>query len=483
MRILMPRVLAVLAPALLAVSTGFGAANVVFIMADDLGWNDVGYHGSEIWTPHIDSIANRGLRLDRYYASPLCSPTRAAFLTGRNPLRLGIDRPIETKGGLPLDETLLPQVLAEAGYQTAMTGKWHLGLEHINFHPYNRGFASTHGHLGPGLDYWTHIWDGGLDWHRDGGALEEPGYSTRLIGGEAQRVIRERDPSRPLFLYVAFNAPHAPLQAPPETAQAYGFVQDPNRRTYAAMVSEMDGAVGEILKSIEDAGISESTLLIWCSDNGGAVRLGADNSPLRGGKGGVFEGGIRLPAAIWHPGVVEGGREFSQMMTAMDWLPTIASATGIRLPQGVELDGRDMWPALTSGAPAESMPPFVVGVFNSLAVIDGNWKYVEARRRGGGGIDRHLFRIDRDPGESRDIAESRPDKLAEMAEHLRNFPRAATVAPDVLPPGGRGRGPRGRPPEKAARPRPGQQPGRGGGAVDGWKEITKPPWVEAAKRD
>lgn len=477
------RAFAVLAHLWLAVTSGLGATNVVFMMADDLGWNDVGYHGSEIRTPHIDSIAGRGVRLDRYYASPLCSPTRAALLTGRNPLRFGIDRPIETKGGLPLAETLLPQILANAGYQTAITGKWHLGLEHTKFHPYNRGFGSSHGHLGPGIDYWTHIWDGGLDWHRDGEALDESGYSTRLIGTEARRVIRERDPSKPLFLYVAFNAPHAPLQAPPEAVEAYGFIDSPNRRTYAAMVSEMDRSVGEILRGIDDAGLGESTLVIWCSDNGGALRLGADNSPLRGGKGGVFEGGIRLPAVIWFPGVVEGGHEFSQMMTAMDWLPTIASAAGVRLQEGMGLDGRDMWPALRSGAPPERMHPFVVGVFDSLAVIDGNWKYVEAMRRGGEGVDRLLFRIDSDPGESRDLAESSPEKLAEMAEHLRDFPRAATVAPDVMPPGGRRRGPRGRPPAKAAGPRPAQQPGRGGGAVDGWKEITKPPWVEVAKRD
>ncbi len=467
--------------ALLALSLApcAGATNIVFMMADDLGWNDVGYHGSEIHTPRVDSIAARGTRLSRYYASPLCSPTRAAFLTGRMPLRYGVDRPIETRGGLPLDESLLPEMVRDAGYQTAIAGKWHLGLEHVQFHPHNRGFDSAYGHLGPALDYWTHIWDGGLDWHRDGNSLDEDGYTTALIGAEAERVIRERDPSKPLFLYVAFNAPHGPLQAAEDAIAAYDVISNPNRRAYAAMVSEMDRAVGGILDTLDEEELTQSTLIVWCSDNGGALRLGADNSPLRGGKGGAFEGGIRVPAAIWKPGAVEGGKTFTQMMTATDWLPTIAAAAGIRLDAKHEIDGIDMWPALTMGAKLDRDEPYVAGVFGNVAVIDGNWKYVEAMPRGGGQAGAHLFRLDADPEERNDLAMSNPQKLAEMAALLQSFPRAPTVAPDVAPPGPGRRGPRGGAPGKRA----GRQPGRGGGALDGWKEITKQPWVEAARRD
>ena len=462
---------------------GLNATNVVFMLADDLGWNDVGYHGSEIRTPHIDSIAERGMRLDRYYASPLCSPTRAAFLTGRMPLRYGVDRPVETRGGLPVDERLLSEMLRNAGHQTVIAGKWHLGLEHVNYHPYNRGFGSSYGHLGPAVDYWTHIWDGGLDWHRDEESIEEDGYTTALIGAEAERVVRERDRSKPLFLYVAFNAPHGPLQVPDEALAAYEAIPNSNRRTYAAMVSEMDRAVGGILAALASEGLTNDTLIVWCSDNGGAVRLGADNSPLRGGKGGAFEGGIRVPAAIWKPGSVEGGQTFTQMMTATDWLPTIAAAVEVEPGSESKLDGLDMWPALTQGEIAERSEPYVVGVFRNVAVIDGNWKYVEAIPRGSAEVAKQLFRIDQDPGETKDLAAANPDTFAALAAHLREFPRAPTVAPDVREPGqGRGRPGPGAP-GKAAGPRPGGPPGRGGGGVAGWKEITKAPWVEAAQRD
>lgn len=458
------------------------ATNVVFMMADDLGWNDVGYHGSEIRTPHIDSIAQRGIRLNRYYATPLCSPTRAAFLTGRIPLRYGVDRPIETVGGLPETERLLTDVLKAAGYKTAVVGKWHLGLAHVKHHPYNRGFDTAYGHLGPAVDYWTHIWDGGLDWHRNGSVLNEEGYTTELIGNEAERVISERDKTKPLFLYVAFNAPHGPLQAPAESESAYDSIQNPRRRTYAAMVSEMDRAVGGILKTLEREGLAEDTLVVWCSDNGGAVRLGADNSPLRGGKGGAFEGGIRVPAAVWMPGSIEGGRTFSQMMTVADWFPTIATASGIDLEADSPLDGLDMWPAFTSGDVIDRTEPYVVGVFDSVALIDGMWKYVEPLPRGGSGVA-HLFRLDRDPHESEDLAAAEPERFEAMRQRLQSFPRPPTIAPDVTPPPGPRRGrPGGRPPANAGGEGARRPPGRGGGAVDGWKEITKPPWVKAASR-
>ena len=455
--------------------------NVVFMMADDLGWNDVGYHGSEIRTPHVDSIAERGVQLNRYYASPLCSPTRAALLTGRIPLRYGVDRPIETIGGLPETERLLTDVLKAAGYETAIVGKWHLGLAHVKYHPHNRGFDTAYGHLGPAVDYWTHIWDGGLDWHLNGNVLNEEGYTTDLIGKAAERAISERDKEKPLFLYVAFNAPHGPLQAPAESVSAYDSIENPRRRTYAAMMSEMDRAVGGILKVLEDEGLTDETLIVWCSDNGGAVRLGADNSPLRGGKGGAFEGGIRVPAAIWKPGSIEGGRTFTQMMTVTDWFPTIAAASGIDLGSNGQLDGLDMWSALTKGDVVERSEPYVVGVFDSVAIIDGPWKYVEPLPRGGSGVA-HLFRLDRDPEEREDLAEAEPERFEAMRQRLHDFPRPPTIAPDVTPPPGPGRGrPRGQPPGNAGRAgaRP---PGRGGGAVDGWKEINKRPWVEAADR-
>ena len=293
------------------------------------------------------------------------------------------------------------------------------------------------------------------------------------------RAIRERDAERPLFLYVAFNAPHGPLQAPPEAVAAYESIQDSRRRTYAAMVSEMDRAVGRILDALRESGMLAQTLVIWCSDNGGALRLGADNSPLRGGKGGAFEGGIRVPAALWMPGVVEGGGTLRQVMTVTDWLPTLAAAAKVSGISPSSIDGVDMWPAITRGDIAIRPEPYVVGVFGNIAVIDGDWKYVQARQRGRRGMQGFLFDLAEDPTESSDISAMHPERTAALAAVLEHFPRAPTVAPDVLPPG---RGGGGGPARRAGQGPP-QQPGRGGGAIEGWKEITKPAWVNAAARN
>ena len=461
------------AATLLSCAAALAGPNVVFMMADDLGWNDVGFHGSEIRTPHIDSIAKRGVRLERYYATPLCSPTRAALLTGRLPLRYGVDRPIEQTGSLPADERLLSEMFRDAGYHTVLSGKWHLGLEHVNHHPHNRGFDDAYGHLGPAVDYWTHIWEGGLDWHRNGEPLAEEGYATALIGAEAERVIREHDPSRPLFLYVAFNAPHFPLQAPPAAEANHQALAVPMRRTYAAMVEELDTAIGGILQALESAGMLANTLVVWCSDNGGALPAGGDNSPLRGGKGGVFEGGIRVPAVVWKPGEAEGGRIVDQMITAVDWLPTLLAATGIETDPPKALDGINAWPAITSGQPVTRAAPFVVGVFTNAAVIDGPWKYINAVPRGGDRHEELLFRIDRDP--------EHPKKLSAMRAILEQFPRAPTVAPDVTNPAERRR--RARPAAGAPDKVPRGRPRRRAGPPDGWTEITRAPWAETALRD
>ena len=281
--------------------------NILFMMVDDLGWNDVGYHGSEIKTPNIDALAERGVELDRYYAFPVCSPTRAALMTGRSPIRQGVDMAIGTDGGMPLDEHLLPQTLQAAGYQTFITGKWHLGMEYVASHPNNRGFDHAHGHLSGGLDYFTHIVDGGLDWHRNGKVIREEGYTTELITEEAVSLIERRDEAKPMFLYVAFNAPHLPLQVTEKYLDRYPDIGNPYRKLFAAMVSAVDDGVGKILATLETEGIADDTLVVWVSDNGAIPVLG-DNGSLRAGKGTAFEGGIRVPGLIYQPGVLEGGK-------------------------------------------------------------------------------------------------------------------------------------------------------------------------------
>ncbi len=437
--------------------------NIVYILADDLGWNDVGYHGSEIRTPHIDALAREGVVLDRYYAFPQCSPTRAALLTGRSPIRQGIDTPIGPNGGLPLDEHLLPETLRAAGYQTVLTGKWHLGLERAASHPHRRGFDQAYGHLGPSIDYFTHIWLGGLDWHRNGRALREVGYATDLIANEAVERIRARDASAPLFLYVSFNAPHAPLQVPDIYLDRYPGLEPPNRRLYAAMVSAMDDGVGRILEALDSEGIAEETIVVWSSDNGGNPRAGASNAPLRGGKGSAFEGGIRVPCAIRWPGELRGGSRLAQLFTAQDWFQTLASAGGVEPRNTMPFDGVDMWPALRGGVRVDRGDT-VVGLGGNYAIFRDGWKLVEftPRARAGSAPTRHLFRIKEDPHEERDLLATRPELAAELAAGIQAIPRAPSVSRDTEPtdPGPRGR--------------------RRGAPEQGWSEETRPPWADTA---
>ncbi len=446
--------------------------NVVFMMADDLGWNDVGYHGSEILTPNIDRLAGEGVELDRYYAFPVCSPTRAALMTGRSPIRLGVDRPIERLNGVPLDEHFMAQTFQAAGYETMLTGKWHLGLSHVDYFPSSHGFDKWYGHLGPMLDYYTHIWEGGLDWNRDDKVLEEEGYVTNLISDESVRNLRERDKSKPTFMYVAFNAPHLPLQAPGEAVGDYSEIESRNRRIYAAMVTLMDDAVGAILNTLESEGMTENTIVVWVSDNGGAPQAGASNAPLRSGKAGAFEGGIRVPGVISWPGQL-ASNTFSEQISVLAWLPTLASAAGIDLGAKKTLDGYNMWPAVKDGKQIERGAT-VIGMLNTFSVFHDGWKYLEHRGRGETEMLPYLFRILEDPNEEENLVTKHPEVSKEMARLLRSIPRTPTVSPDFRPPGSAPAG---------ARPGAGPRPKKKQAPTVGWRRVSGPPWLERAKRD
>ncbi|MCL4401558.1 MAG: arylsulfatase, partial [Acidobacteria bacterium] len=326
--------------------------NVVVFLADDLGWKDVGYQGSQAQTPHIDRLCRQGVRFDHLYAFPLCSPTRSALMTGRNPVRFGLGytvvRPWSTYG-LPPAETTMADVFRAAGYQTAAVGKWHLGHANVRHLPRSRGFDHFYGHLNGAIDYFTHERDGGIDWQRDGVSLREEGYSTDLLAAAASRWIAARDKRRPFFLYVPWNAPHVPLQAPAALQAKYGSVKEPKRRTYLAMVDALDRGVGTVMGRLEQEGLASDTLVLFLSDNGGARPAGADNGPLRSGKSNVFEGGIRVPGLAWYPGKLKPGA-CSQTMTVYDMLPTLATACGIPCATRQPLDGIDCWPAISRGA-------------------------------------------------------------------------------------------------------------------------------------
>lgn len=341
--------------------------HILYIVADDLGWKDVGFHGSDIKTPNIDKLAQEGARLEQFYVQPMCTPTRAAFLTGRYPCRYGLQTlviPTPAKYGMPTDERLLPQALKEAGYKTAMVGKWHLGHADRKFWPRQRGFDYHYGSMVGEVDYFSHSSANIRDWYRNDRPLKEQGYVTQLWGKDAVAQIGAHDASVPLFLYLAFTAPHAPYQAPKDYLDKYKHIEDPTRRAYAAMVTCMDDEIGKVLAALERKNMRQNTLVVFMSDNGGnrtamfsgdvdvsKLKLPADNGPYRGGKGMLYEGGTRVAALANWPGRIKPG-EVKEMMHIVDMFPTLAGLAGASLDKGKPLDGVNVWPTISEGKPS-----------------------------------------------------------------------------------------------------------------------------------
>lgn len=443
----------------LAAGLGLGAdlaaarpPNIVVLLADDLGHADVGFRGGEIATPSIDRIAKEGVVLERYYVAPICSPTRAALLTGRDPIKLGIAydqiNPWNNVGLAP-SETTLAEVLKADGYQTALVGKWHLGHTQEHQLPNAQGFDHFYGHLHTNTNYYEHARESGHDLQQNGKSIRADGeYLTHLEAHEAVRYIRERDRSRPFFLYVPFTAPHSPMQAPKATIAKYASLSNTaQRRVYAAMVDEMDQAIGQILAALDEEDIAEETIVFFSSDNGGSDVFGGVNAPLRGFKGQTFEGGIRVGAAIRWPDRLEGGRKVTDMMTVMDLLPTLASAAGVPVRSNVRLDGIDMWPAIHRDQPVSRLKPVgfvseipLPGVIH-LALFDGRFKLVQVlqERATETRVVNHLFDIEADPYEKSDLAERHPAVVQRLVRLLgewrQQHPMAGTRSTLVAPPG------------------------------------------------
>lgn len=315
--------------------------DIVFILADDLGSYDVSWRGSEIKTPNLDKLAMAGARLENFYVQPVCSPTRSSLMTGRYPMRygmqVGVIRPW-AKYGLPLEERMLPQALREVGYTTVICGKWHLGSFEKRYWPNARGFDHWYGHLQGALDYFTHIRDEKLDWWRDGEPNNDKGYSTLLVGNEAAKTIRDQPKNKPLFLYVPFNAVHAPLEVPEEYKKPYPQLKG-QRQTYAGMVAALDEMVGKIAGAIDETGRRKNTLFIFSSDNGGpAPGRVTSNGPLRGGKGTVYEGGVHTCAFVTWDNHIKPGIQVDALSHMVDWYPTLLTLTGASLKQKLPLD-------------------------------------------------------------------------------------------------------------------------------------------------
>lgn len=415
--------------------------NIVYIVADDLGWKDVGFHGSDIQTPNLDRLAQGGVRLEQFYAQPMCTPTRAALMTGRYPHRYGLQTiviPSAGTYGLATDERLLPQALKEAGYTTLMVGKWHLGHADRKYWPRQRGFDYHYGPVLGEIDYFTHAAHGRTDWYRDNKVVKEKGYATELLGRDAVKLIRAQDGKQPFFLYVAFTAPHAPYQAPQEYLDRYKHIADPNRRAYAAMITAMDDQIGAIVAALDERGLRDNTLVVFQSDNGGprsakvtgeidmsGGTIPADNGPYRDGKGTLYEGGTRVVSLMNWPGHLPAGAVVDESMHTVDMFPTLAALAGAATDGGKPLDGVNVWPAIANGQPSpRTEVVYDVEPFRA-AIRDGDYKLVWQVTLP---PQIELFNLKTDPSETTNIAADNPQKVAELQQRLIALSR------DAVPP-------------------------------------------------
>jgi len=389
-------------------------------VSDDMGWNEVGYHGSKIATPHIDGLAKEGVQLDRFYVHPICSPTRTALMTGRSPARFGITGAIG-RGVVPLDEHFMPQTFQKAGYQTFMVGKWHLGERSDDYAPNARGFDHFFGFHGGGINYYTTNGSRARGWFRNGQSVAPQGYSTDLLADEAIKLLKNRNKKKPIFLYLPFNAPHQPAQASERLLEKYRKLGFFGRRVgQAGAIEAMDTAIGRVLATIEAEGISKETLVMFFCDNGsGGGRRGSTALPghlaLRGGKGSVLEGGIRVPAVLRWPGVIRASTKCNQLISAQDLFPTFAAAAGIKPANQKPLDGVNCWPAIVKNKLIKRPPAIVAGPFGDFAVLHDQWKLTW----GQGQVS--LYNVKDDPTESKDVTLNHPETAANLADTLAPF--------------------------------------------------------------
>ena len=400
--------------------------NIVIILADDLGIGDLGCYNpaSKVPTPHMDRLAREGIRFtDAHSPSAVCTPTRYGLLTGRYCWRSSLKRGVLNGYGRPLIEANRPtfaSFLKSHGYHTGIVGKWHLGHGGPATHPNSRGFEHFMGFLTGSVDHLAHVSrDGGYDWQRNRASIRQAGHSSALIAREAIGWVEGLDPDQPFFLVVSFHAPHRPLQATAETIQTWGTIEDPERRTFLAMVQELDTATGKIIRALEEAGAWEKTLALYLSDNGAAREWGGDNGNLRGGKASTFEGGLRVPAVVRWPGIVSPGSNFSGPVSLMDLAATLLAAGGAA--PDPEADGGDLRSHWEEGAPLPDRPLVFTACSPAAlnyAFIQWPWKLVRRSLRKGGNTRQLLFHLERDPGEERNQASSRPDLVEDLSRDL-----------------------------------------------------------------
>jgi len=405
--------------------------NVLLIVADDLGWSDVGWHGGFGNTPHMDKLVRTGVELDQHYVQPVCTPTRVALMSGRCPGRFGPQAlsPSNLRA-MPLGTTTLASALKSVGYRTHLAGKWHLGAR-PEWIPNAYGFDTSYGTLTGAADPWTHKYRKGNPyedtWHRDGKLFREEGNATELIATEALKRITQGG-KQPWFMYVPFHAVHTPVDAPTEYKKLYDgvkFHEDPvkheSRLRMAAMITQLDAKIGAFVAALERTGQREKTLIIFTSDNGGIESLenayvgdvphspfNSENDPLRGQKNTLYEGGIRVCAFASWPGRLKPSKITAPLYVG-DWLPTIAGVTGFQSAQDPKWDGLDRWKVLTGEDATPAPRTIYISHAQGRSVRLGDWKLI-AMNKG----KPQLFNIRADPNEQNDLATKEPTRLEEM---------------------------------------------------------------------
>jgi arylsulfatase A-like enzyme len=394
------------------------APNIIYIMADDLGYADISCYGRKDYqTPNIDKLANQGVKFMQAYAGgPLCTPTRTSFMTGRYPARtpVGLMEPLrwghkDSIVGLTPDYTSLPALLKKAGYTTILVGKWHLGYD-LRYSPNKNGFDYFFGFNAGGIDYVTHRNPKGIsDLYENETPVIRNGYLTDIWAGKAVQIIEESH-TKPFFLSIQFNAPHWPWQAPGDPAypDTLNWHKGGTPAKYAAMVKSLDAAVGKIIEAVDNAGISKNTLIIFTSDNGGEAF--SDMGIYRGKKESVWEGGIRVPAIIRWPSVLHAGIINHQPAITMDWTATILAVAKARPDPAFPLDGIDLL-RLVSGHKKIKPRTFYWRLFQEFkqkAIRDGDWKYLQTEE------GEYLFNLAADPAEQNDLKALYPGILTKL---------------------------------------------------------------------
>ncbi|VGO18311.1 sulfatase-like hydrolase/transferase [Pontiella sulfatireligans] len=414
--------------------------NILIILCDDLGYADVGFNGSkDIPTPTLDALAKNGTVCSSAYAAhPVCGPSRAALLTGRSPYTMGGQFNIpyfNHQWGVSTDEVFLSRVLQKSGYYTGVLGKWHLGEGH-EFLPNQRGFDEFYGHLGGGhkyfpRKYWaeyekrlkagdTEIPPNTTPQLRNGKEAHETEYLTDAFSREAVSFIKQASArEQPFFLYLAYNAPHAPIEAKQEDIDKMAHIEGKKRKTYAAMVHCVDYGVKSVVEALKETGAYENTLIIFLSDNGGVSGHGACNAPLSGEKRGVEEGGFRVPM-FWHwPGVIPANCTFEYPVLTMDFYPTLANLAGASIPADKELDGKDIWIDLLNDR--NPHPDELIAVIShrpehtDIAGRLNEWKAVRS------GQHWKLYNLEKDVGEQNDLSSQHPERLQDMVNALNKW--------------------------------------------------------------